>query len=128
MASKIKNETNCWGAKVVLGLAVLAFMGLPVSTYAVRDKTAPPTPTLRQVLKEVDRKSAPVTVYPIVEGRSLVTWDTLAHFRYDTPDIDEEIDPNLRLKKKKFPIPKFVKKLNGENIAAVGFMIPVQTD
>jgi hypothetical protein len=76
----------------------------------------------------VDLKSAPITVYPQVDGHALVTWDTLSHFDYDSPSIDEEIDPKLRRKKKKYPIPGFIKLLNGASVAVVGFMIPLDTN
>jgi hypothetical protein len=73
-------------------------------------------------------KGAPVTVYPTVEGHSLVTWNTLSHFPYDSPDIDEEIDPQLRSKKKKYPIPDYIRRLDGASVAVVGFMIPLETN
>jgi hypothetical protein len=79
-------------------------------------------------IKPVDLNSAPVTLYPQLEGRPLVTWETLSHFRYDSADIDEDINPKLRLKKKKYPLPNFVKALDQSAIAVCGFMIPIDTD
>lgn len=73
-------------------------------------------------------KAAPVTVYPKIDGYSLVTWGTLAHFAYLAPSIDEEIDPKLWRRKKKPPIPAFIKALNGSAVAVAGFMIPLDTD
>ncbi len=90
--------------------------GNPVVPYA----TAVPSP--------VDLGTAPVTVYQLVDGHSLVTWNTLAHFEYDAPSIDEEIDASLRRKKKKYPIPGFIERLNGAPVAVVGFMIPLDTN
>lgn len=110
-----------------LRLGVLLGAGLLVSTMPLTGQPAGPAPTIYPI-KPVDLKSAPVTVYPQLENHPLVTWDTLAHFTYDAPDIEEEIDPKLRLKKKRYPVPGFIKSLNGENIATVGFMIPIDTD
>lgn len=105
-----------------ISVAVILSAGLLAAPGSTPGQALPPLP------KPINLKSAPVTVYPLVDGHSLVTWDTLAHFPYDAPDIDEEIDPKLRLKKKKHPIPGFIKKLAGEKIAVVGFMIPLETD
>lgn len=85
-------------------------------------------PTARPVIKGRNTKSAPITVYQQLENHPLVTWETLAHFPYDTPDIEEEVDPKLRSKRKKIPIPDFVQQLNGIPIATYGFMIPLETD
>ncbi len=79
-------------------------------------------------ITSINLKSPPVTVYSQVDHHPYVTWDTLAHFAYDAPDIEEEIDPSLRLKKKKYPVPDFIKQLDGASIAVVGFMIPLDTD
>ena len=94
----------------------------------VRGQSTGRTPNACPVQAGRDSKSGPVTLYPLVENHKLVTWETLAHFPYDIPDIEEEIDPSLRLKKKKYPIPGYIKKLNGEKVAIVGFMIPVDTN
>jgi hypothetical protein len=88
----------------------------------------PVVPYSTAVPKPIDYKTAPVTQYPLVEKHPLVTWDTLAHFPYDAPDVDEEIDTQIRRHKKKFPIPGFIQLLNGQAIAAVGFMIPIDTN
>jgi hypothetical protein len=64
-----------------------------------------------------------------LENHPLVTWDTLSHFSYDAPDIEEEVDPKLRSKKKKkYSIPDFIQRLNGTQMAVYGFMIPLETD
>ncbi len=106
---------------------LLLGLGLMISVNPITGQPAGPAPTIYPITA-VDLKSAPITVYPKLEGRSLVTWDTLAHFKYDAPEIEEEIDPKLRLKKKKFPVPAFIKKLDRVNIAVVGFMIPIDTN
>ncbi|HVZ80420.1 MAG TPA: DUF3299 domain-containing protein [bacterium] len=92
------------------------------------EKAPTPVPTACPVLKDRAVKDAPVTVYPQVDGHDWVTWNTLSHFPYDTPDLDEEIHPKLRAKKKKFPVPEFVKRLDGDKIAVAGFMIPVEAN
>ena len=74
-------------------------------------------------------ESSPVTVYPKVDnGYSLVTWNTLSHFAADTPDIDEEIDPKIRMRKKPLAIPGFITALNKASVAVVGFMLPMDID
>ncbi len=110
-----------------LRLGVLLAAGWMISVKPISGRPAGPAPAIYPITA-VDLKSAPITVYPKLEGRPLVTWDTLAHFKYDAPDMDEEIDPKLRLKKKKFPVPAFVKKLDRVDIAVVGFMIPIDTN
>jgi hypothetical protein len=85
-------------------------------------------PTACPVIKGRKAMSAPITVYQQLEKHPLVTWDTLAHFPYDSPDIDEEIEPKLRSKRKKYSIPDFIQQLNGTPIAVYGFMIPLDTD
>jgi len=54
-----------------------------------------------------------------------VTWATLARFPYDVPGKDEQANPGLR-KKDKYPIPEAVKKLNGQNVAVAGYMVPLE--
>jgi hypothetical protein len=107
-------------------LAVIVAAGWLISSSPTSGQGA--SGGLPTLPKPIDLKSAPVTVYPLVQDHSLLTWDTLAHFAYDAPDIDEEIDPKLRLKKKRYPIPGFIKRLNGAPIAVTGFMIPLETD
>lgn len=101
---------------------------LLITTNPILGQSAGRIPTACPVQAGRDLKSGPVTLYPLVENHKLVTWETLAHFPYDIPDIEEEIDPELRLKKKKYPIPGYIKKLDGEKVAIVGFMIPVDTN
>lgn len=120
----MKNSVKCIGLWC-FRLGILLAFGLLVSNGEMHGQS--PAPTIYPI-KPVDLKSAPVTVYPQLEGHPLVTWDTLAHFRYDAPEIEEEIDPKLRLKKKKYPIPAFIKALDRSNIAVYGFMIPIDTD
>lgn len=73
-------------------------------------------------------KAAPITVYPKLGLYSLVTWGTLSNFPCGAPSIDDEIDPQLWMKKKKPPVPEFIKTLNNSPIAVAGFMIPLDTD
>ncbi len=108
-------------------LGLLLGVGLMISANPITGQPAGPAPTIYPITA-VDLKSAPITVYPKLEGHPFVTWDTLAHFRYDAPEIEEEIDPRLRLKKNKFPVPAFIKRLDRVNIAVVGFMIPLDTN
>jgi hypothetical protein len=114
-----------WGFRmaILLGFGIVLSMSNTQGQNPAIDGSAYLPP-----LKPVDLNTPPVTVYSQVENHSLVPWNTLAHFEYDAPDIDEEIDPHLRLKKKKRPIPDFVKNLDGATIAVVGFMIPLDTD
>ena len=110
-----------WGLRV--GMA-LVFGGL-IPAGAIKGQS--PAPVIYPI-KSVDLKSPPVTVYSKLDSHPLVTWETLAHFRYDAPDIEEEIDPKLRLKKKRYPVPGFVKALDKSTIATYGFMIPIDMD
>ncbi len=120
-----KKPLKDWGFRLVI---LLAF-GLLLSMSKIQGQYQPPVDGPPPLPKPVDLKSAPVTVYSMVENHPYVTWNTLAHYEYDAPEIEEEIDPQIRLKKKKkYPIPDFVKKLDGTSIAAVGFMIPLDTD
>jgi hypothetical protein len=68
-----------------------------------------------------------VTVFTSLENHSLVPWTTLAHFPYETPDIEELGKPHTKSvsKKEKFSIPDFVRRLDGTPVAVVGFMIPL---
>ena len=109
-------------------MAILLAFGIMLSMTKVQGQSQPPSDGYPFPIKPIDLKSPPVTVYSQVDHHPYVTWDTLAHFDYDAPEMEEELDPRLRLKKKKYPIPDFVKKLNGMSIAVVGFMIPVDTD
>jgi hypothetical protein len=113
---------------LLLFIGIIPFINLQAFGQAAAGGLGTAAPTACPVVKARGDKSAPVTVFTLVDNHPYVTWDTLAHFPYDTPDIDEEIDPKLRLKKKKFPIPEFIKKLDGQSIAVVGFMIPLDTD
>ena len=74
-----------------------------------------------------DFEGQPVTVYDRLENYPLVPWTTLAHFPYETPDIEELGKPHNKSvsKKDKFPIPDFVRQLDGASVAVVGFMIPL---
>ena len=71
-------------------------------------------------------KGNPVTVFPLVEGHSLVTWDTLAHFPAPAPGA--ECDMKVSEENKKYPVPGFIQNLNGKKVAAIGFMIPSEMD
>jgi hypothetical protein len=73
-------------------------------------------------------KAAPVTVYPKVGAYALLTWGTLSHFPRGAPSLDDEIDPTLWMRKKKPPVPGFIKTLNHSLIAVAGFMLPLDTD
>lgn len=68
-----------------------------------------------------------MTVFTSLENHPLVPWTTLAHFPYETPDIGDlgKPQPVTRRKKDKFPIPDFVRRLDGASVAVVGFMIPL---
>ena|ERR1039458_10241355 len=127
------------GAKFLrpgLFLFLLVMLGVPFippipahsAGYAGAAGANAAVPYATAVPKPVDLQSAPVTVYPLLENHPLLTWNTLAHFPYDAPDLDEEITPRLRLKKKKYPIPGFIKQLDGTSVAVVGFMIPLDTN
>ena len=72
-----------------------------------------------------DSKTDPGSIYSQVDGHPLVTWATLARFPYDVPGKDEQANPGLR-KKDKYPIPEAVKKLNGQNVAVAGYMVPLE--
>ncbi len=113
-----------WGIRV----AILLAFGMMLSMSKIQGQNQPSADGYPLPIKPIDLKSAPATVFSMVENHPYVTWNTLAHFDYDAPEIEEEIDPHIRLKKKKFPIPDFVKKLDGVSVAVVGFMIPLDTD
>lgn len=115
-------------AAVFLFLGALPFLNVAAFGQRAVPGANPVVPYATAVPKPVDLKSTAVTVYPLVGGHSLVTWDTLSHFTYDTASMDEEIDVNMRLKKKKHPIPGFIRRLNGSPVAVVGFMIPIDTN
>jgi len=117
-----------WPVLVVfLLLGTLLFMDL--RAFGQDDLVAnPAVPYATAVPKPPDLKSAPITVYHQVDGHPFVTWNTLAHFKYDAASIDEEIDPKLRLKKKKRLLPGFIKDLDGKSIAVIGFMIPIDAN
>ncbi len=118
-----------WSVLLVsLFLAALPFLNLTAFGQGAAPSANPVVPYATAVPAPIDLNSAPITVYPLVDDHSLVTWDTLSHFDYDSPSIDEEIDSKLRLKKKKYPIPGFIKLLNGAPVAVVGFMIPLDTN
>ncbi len=74
-----------------------------------------------------DFEGEPVTVFTLLENHSLVPWTTLAHFPYETPDIEDlgKSHPASGRKKEKFTIPDFVRHLDGGSVAVVGFMIPL---
>ncbi len=128
MTAIIKNKVLWSVMFLILALGALPFLDLSASGQIGAAGANAVVPYATAVPAPIDLKTAPVTVYRQVDGYPLVTWDTLAHFAYDTPDIEEEIDPRLRLKKKKPPVPDFVKRLNGQSIATVGFLIPVDTN
>jgi hypothetical protein len=70
----------------------------------------------------------PVTAYPVDNGYSVVTWETLAGYAYDTPTIEEQRRANIRQRKKQRPIPKYISELNGTKVAITGFMLPMDVD
>ncbi len=88
--------------------------------------TNKPSP-LRPLPASPDFEGEPVTVFTSLENHPLVPWTTLAHFPYETPDIGDlgKPQPVTRRKKDKFPIPDFVRRLDGASVAVVGFMIPL---
>ena len=110
-----------WGFR----LGIVLVLGGLITVGEIKGQSPAPN---QYPIKPIDLKSAPATVYTQLEGHPLVTWNTLAHFRYDAPNIEEEIDPNLRLKKKRYPVPGFVKALDKASVATYGFMIPIDTD
>jgi hypothetical protein len=127
----MKTMKNFAKPGLFLALALLA-AGIPpfINSPAFGQKAGanPAVPYATAVPKPIDLKSAPVTHYSLLDNHPLVTWDTLAHFAYDAPELDEEIDPRLRQRRKKYPIPGFIKQLDGQAIAVVGFMIPIDTN
>jgi hypothetical protein len=123
-----RNKLNLSKGFVLLAIAVFSFTESALAQSPAKSTgAAKATPVYSKVNALA---SAPVTVYPKVDdGYSLVTWNTLSHFAEDTPDIDEEIDPNVRRKRdKKYPIPAFITALNKVPVAIVGFMIPMDVD
>ena len=109
-------------------LVILLGVNLLITSSPIAGQSAGPTPTACPVQIGRDSKSAPPTVFSQVENHPLVPWETLAHFQYDIPDWDDKQKPKSRLKNKKFPIPDFIQRLNGTNVAVVGFMIPLDTN
>jgi hypothetical protein len=77
---------------------------------------------------KVESMPNPVTVYPLADGVTLVTWETLAAYDYDSPSMEDQRSVKIRQKKKKKPIPDFIRALNGTKVAVTGFLIPVDTD
>jgi hypothetical protein len=70
----------------------------------------------------------PVTTYPVDEGYPMIGWETLASFPYDATTGEEQRNKDVRLRKKRYPIPAFITDLNGTKAAVTGFMIPIDTD
>lgn len=77
---------------------------------------------------KVESMPNPVTAYPMADGVPLVTWETLAAYDYDSPSMEDQRSVKIRQKKKKRPIPDFIRALNGTKVAVTGFLIPVDTD
>ncbi|HUO58809.1 MAG TPA: DUF3299 domain-containing protein [bacterium] len=72
-------------------------------------------------------KGSAVTVYSLLENHPFVPWTTLAHFPCPTPDIDDlgKSHSASGSKKEKYPIPNFIRSLDGAKVAVVGFMMPL---
>lgn len=111
---------------VLLLVGFIPFCGPAFGRSVDKKKDSAQTTPVYSDVNALD--TAPVTVYPKVGDYSLVTWDTLSHFECDTPDMDEQLDPRSRKKKKKKPIPDFITALNHKKLAVVGFMLPMDMD
>lgn len=118
-------------------LAVFALFPVKMSAQEIRIDGKNITQAKEQaasvaVMNEADAKVIampnPVAAYPIDEGYPMISWETLASYKYDAPTIDEQRGKKIRVQKKKHTIPAFIKDLNGTKAAVTGFMLPVDTD
>jgi hypothetical protein len=92
-------------------------------------KEAPTGPRAKEAdYAKIEAMPNPVTAYPVVYGYQLVTWETLAAYPYDSPSMEDQRSIKIRMKKKKFALPNFIKDLNGKKVAVTGFVIPMDTD
>ena len=92
-------------------------------------KEAPAAPQVKaDDYAKIEAMPNPVTAYPMVDGYPLVTWETLAAYPYDSPSMEDQRSVKIRMKKKQFALPDFIKNLNGKKAAVTGFLIPMDTD
>ncbi len=108
-----------WGGIFIFGFGVLVQAGAKGKKMGAVTSSCP-------VSVARESKAAPVTVYSLVENHSLVKWDTLANF--DAPNPGDEEDMKVSEENKKYPVPGFIKALDGKKVAAIGFMVPSETD
>jgi len=63
-----------------------------------------------------------------LDGKPLIDFTVLASFNYDYPDVDGDPASLAKDKRKKPVYPQSVLKLNGQEVAIPGFMVPMDQD